>query len=208
MRHLLFVALVIFGLSPTILSAQTIKLMPGSVLTYDVHANSKHYEFIVTINKIDESIDFDYKMTNPDSLTGSVIIKPKALKTAHKMINYFSGGKLKLKDATTVFLCQECYQDAMGESGKLEIMFDKNPDPTTLDKVEPGRKENIKVNGKMRTLTCATIYTEFYSEEDGQNAWGNQLTVLQDEEFPLIVSMYLDFGIRLVSAENVEYVEE
>lgn len=177
-------------------------LKEGSVLTYEVRSGGTTYDFIVTITSLEEGISFDYEMTAPANLEGSVTIAKDAMDNAFAMVNYFRGGELVLKDATTVFLCRECYERA--KTGELSLTLDGADEPTILDAVEPGYSHTLEINGEEQDINCTWMYNQSWDEEEDDVVIGDQLIVMKDSEYPLILAMWLDFSIQLKAADNVD----
>src|SRR5207249_1025986 len=80
-------ALLIFHFACPIIQAQNTEdletyekaMKPGTVLTYDVNAKDKKYQFIVTVKKLGDDIAFDWKMTDPINKNGTVSMSPEAV---------------------------------------------------------------------------------------------------------------------------------
>lgn len=183
-------------------SAETLVLKEGSVLTYEVRAGGSTYDFIVTITSLAPNLSFDYVMSAPANLEGSVTITEEAMENAFALVNYFRGGEMTLEDATTVFLCRECYKAS--QSGNLELNLDGAEEDTRFDMVVPGWDRKVLVDGQEVEIDCKSIYNMAWNQEAQDADVDDQLMVMDDYEYPLILAMWLDFAIVLKAADNVD----
>ncbi len=113
----------------------SIDLKKGTQLIYEVNANGNKYDFIVTLNDYDYSrgIDFNYRMTNENKTQGHVKISKNGKNESRKYVNFFTGGELLLKDASTIWLTGKNFAEMPDK--KTEMQFDNN-DPETFYRQE------------------------------------------------------------------------
>lgn len=193
------------GFCGTHLLAQSIEFQPGTVLTYEVQAGSDNYQFIATLTEVGDSMTFDYVITAPGNTRGSVHISADAMLNASKMVNLFGGGPMRLTDATTVFLCRECYWEAKYGAAELEITFDDNEEATYFGSVVgPSTIFNVRVDGEEQTLETYSIASVVYNPEEDRDEYAASLAVLDNLDYPLIVYMDLGFTVKLVEVQNAD----
>jgi hypothetical protein len=204
-RQTFLLLLLAAGFCGTRLQAQSIEFQPGTVLTYEVKAGTDAYQFITTLTGVGDSMAFDYEMTAPANMQGSVRISDDAMLNALKMVNYFGGGPMHLTDATTVFLCRECYWEAKYGAAELEITFDDNEQPTYFGSVVgPSTIFNVRIDGEEQTLETYTIASVVYNPEEDQDEYAASLVVLDNLDYPLLVYMNIGFTIKLVAVQNAD----
>ena len=192
--------LLIISISRMALPAQNISdlesfekaMKPGTVLTYDVSAKDKKYQFIVTIKKLGDEIGFDWKMTDPVNKTGNVTMSPNAVAKAEALLNNFTGGDSKLDKETSVFISRKLFNDVSTTSNA-----------------------NIKLNGAADTATAmSNTIGEFNFNLNGElvavPGWELQgggdvkytVDVLESVKFPIIYRMDLGWSIQLTEIKN------
>jgi hypothetical protein len=190
---LLLTAPALFAQNTTDLDAFEVAMKPGTVLTYDVNANNKRYQFIVTLKKLGDEIAFDWKMTDPINKTGNVVMSPEAVAKADALVNSFSGGESKLSKETSVFISRKIINDVS---------------TTTM--------ANIKLNGAGDTATVmSNTISEFNFNLNGNMVavpgWELQgggdtkytVDVLESNKFPIIFRMDLGWTIQLAEIKTM-----
>ena len=192
MRNRFFAILVVFSLLLVLVSCskknaeeignvETYKwLKPGTTLIYEVNYYGNTYDFTVTLQELGKSVKFYYEMLNQ---WGNITISEEAMKNAIRQKNSFSGGDVELEDATTVFLSREVFR--LIKNGASVYI---NPG-TGLTYVDGSNivKKTVLIDGEAAEyglvhFVCYDL-SEYY--------------VLDDDIFPLIISMVLDFSIEL-----------
>jgi len=165
-------------------------LKKGDQLVYHVNAGGREYDFIVTLNSYGKNgIDFNYTMTSPADKEGHVTISPKAMSSSKKYSNYFSGGELKLTNATTVWMCYDNFSD-MPKKKTTMTMDDGAPETfyrPDKDEVNPV----IKVKGKEMKIDAFIINNKSDGTGD-KTLWINGIS-----SNPLILKMDLGWVIEL-----------
>lgn len=163
----------------------------GDKLVYHVNAGGNEYDFIVTVNKYsyEKGIDFNYEMTNADKTHGHVIITPEAKDKARNYVNYFSGGDMKLTDASTVWLSYASFTDMPDK--KTSMSFDGG-EMTTMYRPEKDEVEPVvNIKGEDRTIDAFMIN----NSPDGTG--DKTLWIHGSSANPLILKMNLGFQIEL-----------
>ena len=199
MRKIICALIFIYG-SMLLLPAQNISdleafekaIKTGTVLTYDVNANNKKYQFIVTIKKLGDEIAFDWKMSDPVNKAGNVFMSVNAVSKAEALLNNFSGGESKLDKETSVFISRKIFNDVSSTSMAA-----------------------IKLNGATDTLTTmSNTISEFNFNLNGNlvsiPGWELQgggdvkytVDVLESFKFPIIFRMDLGWSIVLSEIKN------
>ncbi len=199
MRNL-FLTIILSAFTVFVLSAQNVSdlesfekaMKPGTVLTYDVDAGGKKYQFIATVTKLGDEIAFDWKMTEPVSKTGNVLMSANAVSKAGALFNYFTGGESKLDNETSVFISRKVFNDVSSTSSA-----------------------DVRINGASDTVTVmSNTISEFSFNLNGNlvsvPGWELQgggevkytVNVIESFKFPLIFSMNLGWTIQLTEVKN------
>jgi hypothetical protein len=169
-------------------------LKKGVKLNYVIN---KETPFKVEIKNLEKGIDYLWYKNGIQGF--DVSITEDALNNAYKQYNYIYGlptedTGLMLNDATSIFCSRKMF-DEMVKNKKVTYYpyakFEKSGFPVTLIFKE---KKNfcIKQNGKEVALECLVFE---------QEAGVEQLVVLNNPDYPLIVEMRLSFTIQLSSIE-------
>ena len=163
----------------------------GDTLVYEVNAGGNIYEFIAilkTFDLSDKGFSFDWQMSAPVSLSGTVSVSADAFLNSRSYINRFGGGPLVLKDACTVFMTAQNFGEMpLGETtlildGEEEIFYRPQKDEAPF---------SVKIGDKNYTLDGFKIN----NKKDGN---GDKTLVIQGiSGNPLILAMDLGFKIRL-----------
>lgn len=90
----------------------------GSKLIYAVESGDQKYDFIVTVKKLVPAVEFDWEMTAPASISGTIIHTPQAMLTGNTMYNYFRPGSKTLDDNTLSVWLSKSTQAAFKKAGK------------------------------------------------------------------------------------------
>jgi hypothetical protein len=170
----------------------TFNIHKGDTLVYAVNNSGQQYNFLVIPNKFDvtSGADFNWVMTEPINRKGRVTISSAGLKSGKKLVNYFSGGDLKLTDASAVWLSTDNFKDIT--SGETKISMD-NAAPETFSSPETDAvTPTINYKGKEITLDGFAI-----ESKPGGNAARKELWVLNITNNLLIIKMDLGWTIEL-----------
>lgn len=167
-------------------------MKPGTVLTYDVNASGKKYQYIITIKKLGDEIVFEWTMTAPVNKKGTVAMSANAVSKADALFNYFTEGESKLEKETSVFISRKLFNDVSSTS-----------------------EASIRVNGASDTATVmSNTISEFNFNLNGNlvavPGWELQggseikytINVIESPKFPLIVRMDLGWTIQLAEVKN------
>lgn len=163
----------------------------GDTLVYEVNAAGNVYDFIAVLKTYDLSakgFSFDWMMTDPVNLSGTVTVTADAYLNSRSYINRFAGGSLTMKDACTVFFTYENFMDMPEKETKLTLDGEEEtfyrPDSDDVP-------FKIKIGGENYTLDAFKIN----NKKDGQ---GDKTIVIQGiSSHALILEMDLGFKIRL-----------
>ena len=178
----LFSFFLLLTLAPVFLFAGGPKLKVGSKYVYEVDFNGSKYDFIVEVRSLEMGMKFKYLMTNDSRTGGMVSISPSALAEAHALNNYFTGGEMRLKDKTTVWVSQAVYTEF--KAGSTSVNTGVGFETLTLKSTE---KMVVSFRGKDKKVKA------LYGETDQ----GNKFWILDDEKNPLILKMDLGWTISI-----------
>lgn len=170
----------------------TFNIHKGDTLVYAVTNADKNYNFLVIPNKFDvgTGADFNWVMTDPINRKGRVTISAAALKSGKRLINYFSGGDLKLTDASAVWLATDNFKDIT--SGETKIAMDSGEPETFSSPENDAVTPTINYKGKEISLDGFAI-----ESKPGGNASRKELWVLNITNNLLIIKMDLGWTIEL-----------
>ena len=101
-----------------------ISFAAGDTLVYEVNTGGKSYDFIAVLKTYDLSskgFSFDWMMSDPVNLSGTVSVTAEAYLNSRSYINRFAGGALTMKDACTVFFTYENFMDMPEKETKLTL---------------------------------------------------------------------------------------
>lgn len=164
-----------------------VNIKPATKLIYDVNANGNKYQFIVTVKNLGNGVTFDWTMTTPDNLSGTVEMTPGALDSAHALYNFFTGGMTKLTSQTSVWLSKSVWNDIHDEDEMTDLKLDDETDDSFIRFAMPdGYAVNFK--GAVSTVPCSELRSLFTD---------NVITVWENEKFPIILKMNLGWTIEL-----------
>ncbi len=163
----------------------------GDTLVYEVNTGVNTYEFIAVLKTYelsDKGFSFDWSMSAPVNLSGTVSVLADAFLNSRSYINRFGGGPLVLKDACTVFMTAQNFGEMPQKESKL-ILDGEEETFYRPDNDEVPFK--LKVGGEEFTLDGFKIN----NKKDGT---GDMTLVIQGiSSHPLILAMDLGFKIRL-----------
>ena len=151
----------------------------GDTLVYEITVGYKQYNFIVKNLKIDNNIVFDWEMTKPNELIGSLVISAHALDTATAQKNYFQDGERFIENRTCIWISKRVYQ-AIKKKETIRINPGNGPTPLNY---KSKQELTVLINGvetKVKTLFAET-------------AAGDRFWILDNKDNPIIVKMYIGF---------------
>jgi hypothetical protein len=171
----------------------TFNIYKGDTLVYAVNSNGQQYNFLVIPNKFDigKGADFNWVMTDPINRKGRVTITPAGLKNGKKLINMFTGGDLKLTDASSVWLPTDNFKDIT--KGDTKIALDNGELETFSSPETDAVTPTINYKGKEISLDGFAI-----ESKPGGNAGRKELWVLNITNNLLIIKMDLGWTIELM----------
>ncbi len=200
MKKLAFITALFFGitfhssaqLEYDIMNGSTLILSEGLILVYGVDYHGTLYDFIITIKSLEnETVEFDYEMTNAAGTKGKVKMSAEAINNATAQNNYFSGGTLELNNMTSVWLSKKVFNELTGVKGKSTISTDGGKSNTELIAQRVGYDYSL-YNAISKTTFEDISY--FYAESADASV---KYWVHFSEHAPLILKMDLGWKIWL-----------
>ncbi len=166
--------------------ASTFTVKPGDVLVYDVENSGDKYQFIVTVKKFGETINFGFTM--PEKGTkANVNIQAAAVKTAVAYNNYFNNKDKDLSTESSVWLSKKNFRDLA--TGEKQTTMDVGSGAETFVR-EQTSTQKLKYKGVEKIVTV-------YKVANANATDRRELSVLTELNNPLIVSMNLGWTITL-----------
>jgi hypothetical protein len=162
-------------------------LKSGDTLIYDLLNQSKQHNFIVTHLQIENNIAFDWNITNPNEMAGSLVISRYALDTATTQKNYFQDGESVLMDKTCVWVSKKVYNEM---KKKKTVAINSGNGMAVLE--YKGKEDyTFKLNGVEHTVKV--IY--------GVTNKAEKYWILDDPKNPIIMKMDLGWTVKLIDVK-------
>jgi hypothetical protein len=181
------------------LKGSTLMLREGLILVYEVNYNGTVYDFILSIDKLNETnIEYSYTMTNANATTGTIKMDENAILNATSHYNYFGGGLVELTDMTSVWMSKKVFDEITGEFGKTLISVDGGKTTVELNAVEVGYDYSIYNDiSKKQFDNIAYLYAE--SEDQNVKYW-----IHYSQDSPIILKMDLGWTVHLKEMRTIE----
>ena len=180
-------------LSIQCLPAQTMpELKAGDKLVYEVSTTDQTYNFTVTLTDLSNGIRFNWAMSDPINQEGSITITPDALKKSMKYHNYFQPGSMELNEECCVFTSQKNLRQITSKKSTQMDMQDGNKGTWA------GSMDQFSFIYKGEEIYPQAYYLLLkHTSSEGYR----EVVVVPCTTYGLIVSMSLDWSIRLRSVE-------
>lgn len=158
----------------------TFNIKAGDILIYHIKNNSEEYEYIVTITKVDNGIDFDFKAPSK-KLKGHTIISAGSLNDGPVNQTDLTGGS-----KTALWLSKSSFRDLATDQQTLMDMGNG------IDTFRNTNTSTIKINykGKEKIITV-------YKIENESDTGKRKFSVLNELSNPLIVTMDAGWTLTL-----------
>lgn len=164
----------------------------GTKLVYDVQYFGNNYEIIVVVKDNNDDYNFDWYMSAPANGKGTLNLSKDAIDNATGIFSYFTNGEINLADQCCIMLSRKMY-DTFKNNGSMEIYTDKKNNVKTIFGNPYTHTQNVGYkNDFSNEFECKTI-------NDGGDY---QITYVNDQNFPLIVEMKLDWSLKLKNIYN------
>lgn len=138
---LLPVLLMLCGLCFSQVNLLTV-VKPGTQLLYLVQSGEQQYYFIVKVKTIAPAVAFDWEMTEPASIKGSITHTAAAMASATTMHNMFKPGDVTLDDNTiSVWLSKATFANLRKSGAMLSMNAGEAPKKMGLT----GESKTIKI---------------------------------------------------------------
>jgi hypothetical protein len=170
------------------------ELKSGTVLTYRVISGELTYNFVVTLVTLSDKIEFSWKMEAPVNQKGSITIMPDAVANAGKYMNNFSPGDQILQTESSVFISNANFKEIIKKS---ETHMDMGNGNTGMWN---GGSDNFSFTYRGEEIFPYAYYLGL--KNDAQTLSGyREVVVAKTGKYHLILSMTLDFDIRLMTID-------
>lgn len=171
---------------------------PGTKLVYAVESRGMKYDFIVTVKQLTPVVVFNWEMTEPANISGTIIHTEKGMQSARTMFNFFRPGEKTLDDETScVWLSNEVYTGMYHKDG-TGISTDVGAPQRTFTKTNDDSLK-VTVNGKKQILI------ESMAIEVGNSGKSNNedfFTFSSSSKMPIIYKFKGSFYIELRAINN------
>jgi len=163
----------------------------GTILVYEVVANGEEYLFIGRITKQDkDGISFKFLMSEKYT-QGNVIMSKKAIKSATELLNYFQSKDYELTDKTSGWLSFDVFKK-LKNGEKVDINTGEE-ESFSLDVERNTFKYPVLIDNRYGNTGSLTAFRIFNTEND------HEMIINDNKEYPVIITMYLGWSIRLVA---------
>ncbi len=173
-------------------------IKPGTKLIYAVKTYSSTYDFIVTI-KDAGGMSFDWEMTSPADMKGTINHTKKALQNAYKMYNFFHSETRTLDDNTlSVWLSQKSYK-ALAKGDAVKVCMHNPTDVPVMMKQFMDGEFNVKIDGDGKKIydkwvkPAKKVKDKWIIDPTNDDAF----TYYNSAKCPIILRMHADFELAL-----------
>jgi len=170
-------------------------IKPGSKLIYGVEANGQKYDFIVTVKALVPALVFDWQMTDPVNINGSITHTATAMTAGNTMYNFFAPGSKTLDDNTlSVWISRNSFTSLTKgtKTAMLKMNTSESPKKMVVDQEDPTEMKII-VDGEKETV-------EQFEAKDANAPSGEDrvyFTFAKSAKMPIILKMQNGFYIAL-----------
>ena len=185
-------ALSVFGFAQVNLQAL---IKPSTKLIYGVEANGQKYDFIVTVKALAPALVFDWQMTDPININGTITHTAAAMVSGNTLYNYFAPGTKKLDDNTlSVWISKNTLTSLTKGTKSVMLKMNTNESAKKMGVTEEDPKElKILVNGEKETVEQFTA-----NDLNATNAPAEDKVYFSfAAKMPIILSMKNGFYIAL-----------
>ena len=167
---------------------------PGAKLIYLVEANGQKYDFIVTVKTLTPAPVFDWQMTEPASISGTITHTATAMVSANALYNYFSPGAKTLDDNTlSVWISKNSFAALTKGTKSAMITMNTNESPKKMTVTQEDPDElHIIVDGEKETVEEWVARQQGVSSDDA--AYFGFST---SAKIPIILKMNNEFSLLL-----------
>lgn len=170
-------------------------IKPGSRLIYGVEANGQKYDFIVTVKALVPALLFDWQMTDPININGSITHTAPAMISGNTMYNFFAPGTKTLDDNTlSVWISRNSFTALTRGTKTAMLKMNTNESPKKMGVEQEDPKEmKIIVNGEKETVE------EFEAKDMAAPSGEDRVyfTFANSAKMPIILRMQNGFYIAL-----------
>lgn len=164
----------------------------GTRLIYDVNYLGTSYEVTVTVKDDTKDYIFDWYMSAPANKSGTLNFSKDDIENATGIFNYFTNENISLDNQCCIILSKKMY-NIFNENGSMKITTDKKNNVSSVFGKAYHHTQNFGYkNDFSNEFNCITI-------NDGKD---NVITYVNDQNFPLIIELRLDWTLRLKNIEN------
>ncbi len=150
-RHFLLLALLTmycFGFSQVNLLTV---IKPKTQLVYLVQSGEQTYYFMVNVKEVAPAVIFDWEMTEPASIKGSITHTVTAMASATTMHNVFKPGDITLDDNTISVWLSKATFAGLRKSGAM-ISMNAGEAPKKIGLTGESKTVKILLNGQKETV--------------------------------------------------------
>ncbi len=170
-------------------------IKPGTKLIYAVDANGQKYDFIVTVKALAPALVFDWQMTDPVNINGSITHTAVAMISGNTLYNFFAPGSKTLDDNTlSVWISKNSFTALTKGSKTTMLKMNTNEKPKKMGvEQEDATEMKILVNGEKETV-------EQFEAKEMSAASGEDrvyFTFAKSAKMPIILKMQNGFYIAL-----------
>ncbi len=170
-------------------------IKPGTKLIYGVESNGQKYDFIVTVKALAPALVFDWQMTDPVNINGTITHTAAAMVSANTLYNYFAPGTKILDDNTlSVWISKSTLTGLTKGTKSVMLKMNTNETAKKMGVTEEDPKElKILVNGEKETVEQFTATDLNATKAPAEE----QVYFTFAAKMPIILSMKNGFYIAL-----------
>ncbi len=170
-------------------------IKPGTKLIYGVESNGQKYDFIVTVKALAPALVFDWQMTDPININGTITHTAAAMVSGNTLYNYFAPGTKALDNNTlSVWISKNSFTGLTKGTKSVMLKMNTNESAKKMGVTDEDPKElKILVNGEKETVEQFTA-----NDLNATNApTEEQVYFTFAAKMPVILSMKNGFFIAL-----------
>ena len=147
---LLFILLTLFNFCFSQVNLLTL-VKPKTQLVYLVQSGEQVYYFMVNVKEVAPAVIFDWEMTEPASIKGSITHTATAMTSATTMHNMFKPGDVTLDDNTISVWLSKATFTGLRKSGAM-ISMNAGEAPKKIGLTGESKTVKILLNGQKETI--------------------------------------------------------
>jgi hypothetical protein len=162
-------------------------IKPKTQLVYLVQAGEQQYYFMVNIKELAPAVIFNWEMTEPASMKGSITHTATAMASATTMHNMFTPGDVTLDDKTISVWLSKAMYTSLRKSGAM-ISMNAGETPRKMGLTGETKVVKILLNGLKETVE-EEIAKELDADDNPKKKTDEFISFYNSVKMPIILRM-------------------